>query len=99
MHKGEWQKMLMAEKLLVDKVNESLEELNRGIEDDDGGPKVEIGWLGAIAKDMAAQSHLMLGMQWKLAQLEWEWEAAKVMHGADVTFDDMDASLPKDSGV
>lgn len=93
--KMEWQKMLMAEKLLMDKINECLNELNTGLSEESEIPAEQHGWLGGIAKDMAAQNHLMLQMQWRLQQLEWQWEAAKVMHGADVTFDE-EQELPKE---
>jgi hypothetical protein len=87
-------KMTMAVKLSIDKLNDDLKALQDGafVGVDKGSGEQ---WLTSLAEQMAANSHWMLGIQWQLQQLSWQWSAMEAHHGEDVIFEP--GSAPVDS--
>lgn len=82
-------KMTMAVKLSIDKLNEDLKALQDGAFSgaDAAGGDEQAPWLTSLAEQMAANSHWMLGIQWQLQQLSWQWAAMEATHGEDVMFE------------
>merc|ERR1719401_3140675 len=79
-------KMTMAVKLSIDALNDDLKALQDGAfmgVDKTTGEE----WLTSLAEQMAANSHWMLGIQWQLQQLSWQWAAMEATHGEDVLFE------------
>lgn len=75
-------KMAMATKLIIDKISESINELATGTE---GGEALKLNknkdsWIFDLSSGLARQNHSMLGMQWKLQQLQWQYEAFGALH-------------------
>jgi hypothetical protein len=79
-------KMTMAVKLAIDKVNEDLKALQdgafKGV-----AQRSDTEWLNSLADQMASNSHWMLGVQWKLQQLYWQWQAMQTVYGEEATFE------------
>lgn len=77
-------KMIMAVTLSMDKVNQDMRTLQEG----DDNPIsfheecADTPWLSGLVEQLASQSHWMLGMQWKLQQLQWQWSAMDSCHGS-----------------
>jgi len=74
-------KMALAEKLVIDKVNEALRELSEGTGDGSAESLDHEGWLGGLSKQMGQQNHRMLNLQWQLQKLQWQWQAMESVHG------------------
>jgi len=75
-------KMAMATKLIIDKISESINELATGTEGGEA-PKLnknKDSWIFDLSSGLARQNHSMLGMQWKLQQLQWQYEAFGALH-------------------
>lgn len=83
-------KMTMAVKLAIDKVNVDMQDLRNGdgqTKNTDDSALVESEWLTGLTNQMASHSHWILGIQWQLQQLQWQWSAMESTHGKDATFD------------
>lgn len=88
------QRMMMAIKLAIDNVNEEVQvlhqvkakqteaEINRNYVRDQANPERE-SWLHKVSRQMAAQNHWMLQVQWMLQQLQWQWKVMDAVHGRD----------------
>lgn len=80
-------KMTMAVKLSIDKVNLDMQALQDGIqasaakEEFKGDETVDKPWLTGLVDQMASHSHWILGIQWQLQQLQWQWSAMEQCHG------------------
>lgn len=80
-------KMALAVKLSMDKVTEDIYQIQEGVYDiqqqSETNTNRKKGWLEEIADKMAVQNHWMLSIQWKLQQLQWQWQSIEAIHGKD----------------
>ena len=79
--------MALAVKLSMDKVTEDIYQIQEGVYDiqqqSETNTNRKKGWLEEIADKMAVQNHWMLSIQWKLQQLQWQWQSIEAIHGKD----------------
>jgi len=82
-------KMALAVKMVMDKVTDNIGELREGTYGPSSGGEGEPkgGWLPELSRELAAQNHGMLAVQWRLQQLRWQWQALVALHGQGATFD------------
>jgi len=83
-------KMAMSCKLLLDQVSENVKLLHTGTMETTGleqtpGSK----WVEGLADEMSMQNQMMLSLQWKLQQIEWQWKAIESVHGSEPQFQDV----------
>jgi len=84
-------KMAMSIKVMTDQISEKLQQLHEGLADADASAEAEDqegqgSWIHRLDKEMARQNHAMLGLQWRLQQLQWQWQALEAVHGPGTRF-------------
>lgn len=89
-------KMAMSCKLAMDKVQESVKQLHEGSVATTGLQSIPNSkWVEALAKEMSAQNHMMLNLQFKLQQLGLQWKAVEELHGKGTRFQDVQLLDPQ----
>jgi hypothetical protein len=83
-------KMAMSCKLLLDQVSENVRLLHTGTMETTGLEQTPgSAWVEGLADEMSMQNQMMLSLQWKLQQIEWQWKAIESVHGSEPQFQDV----------
>lgn len=94
-------RMTMAVKLAIDKVHLDMQELTHGDQTTlaENAALVNREWFTGLADQMASHSHWMLGIQWQLQQLQWQWSAIESVHAKGQPFPSGGASTTTSTDI